>query len=111
MKRILIFAKRNWVFVVISITVIVIIILMINKSKEENNLPVLDSGIPNPIFPLIEGSKGVEVSNLQKYLNSQGSSLTVDGIFGPLTLVQVQRVFGRMLVSQIEYQDIILKNI
>lgn len=35
------------------------------------------------------GSRGAEVSELQKFLNTKGANLVVDGVFGPLTKAAV----------------------
>lgn len=37
------------------------------------------------------GSRGAEVMELQKFLNTKGANLSVDGIFGPLTKAAVMK--------------------
>ena len=108
MKNILAFTKKNWVLILIVLVVLTLVMITINKKRSE---AVVTAGAPSGVFPLTEGSSGTEVMNLQKYLNTKGETLVVDGKFGPLTRAAVQRVFGRMLIGQKEYEEIILKNI
>lgn len=64
----------------------------------------------NP-FPLRKGSRGAEVSKLQKALNRKlrppMSQLVVDGIFGSKTLAALKRVTGKEQVSERDYQKLV----
>lgn len=51
------------------------------------------TSLPNYVFTklLKVGSKGVDVRKLQEVLNKQGATLKIDGKFGPLTRLAVQK--------------------
>ncbi len=51
--------------------------------EEKETKPALNLVLPS--FYLREGSRGMNVYNLQRCLNSLGANLVTDGMFGPLT--------------------------
>lgn len=51
--------------------------------EEKETKPVLNLVLPS--YYLREGSRGMNVYNLQRCLNSLGANLVTDGMFGPLT--------------------------
>lgn len=44
------------------------------------------------------------ILKLQRYLNTKGAALAVDGVFGPKTADAVQRVFGRSFLTKKEIE-------
>lgn len=90
---------KGWIYVGISILVLILIILFIknrNKTTTTTTTTTTPSNTASAItnattpakddsFPLSYGSRGNNVKLWQKYLNSKGSSLVEDGVWGPLT--------------------------
>lgn len=74
-------------FVLIAISIAVFLIIRSEKDT---------------VFPLKNGSRGSEVSELQKWLNSQnvGYSIAVDGIFGEQTEKLLYTVTGEKQMSK-----------
>jgi len=62
-----------------------------------------------PIILLQKGDKGTEVKKLQTYLNSVGSSLVVDGDYGPRTEGQVKAFQKREKLDITGYINVITK--
>ncbi|GAL83418.1 hypothetical protein MYP_645 [Sporocytophaga myxococcoides] len=88
--------KRAKVIITIGLIIVVLTLTAYYFVFKKNGL---DSSAPSPgcsdfanqnnnaaTFPLKQGSKGVEVKNLQKFLNkSVNAGLCIDGIWGMLT--------------------------
>jgi len=63
----------------------------ISISKKEKDIKTSVEPIMPEIFPLKSGSRGVEVENLQKFLNQKiNAKLVVDGILGRLTIESIK---------------------
>lgn len=91
---------KGWLYIGIFLVVIILIILFIRNRNKTTTTTTTTTTIPsttssaitnitaptkNDSFPLSYGSRGENVKKWQMYLNSKGSTLTVDGIWGPLT--------------------------
>lgn len=111
--------------IVILIVVIIAIIILLNmfvKKKTTTNISSSNNSVPNvglgniinnlPLvgFPLKKGSVGSNVSTLQTYLNSKGANLSVDGVFGNLTLAALQQYTGLSEVSEQYFNTYILNS-
>ena len=73
------------------------------------NSEVEEIPVETPIILLQKGDKGSEVKKLQTYLNSVGSSLVVDGDFGPKTERQVKDFQKRENIEVTGYVNVITK--
>lgn len=89
MDKVIIFIKniKPQVWIIISIVLIFIIFLIIYFKNKNKTLETTEIIINKPTFPLNLGSKGSEVTSLQKFLNSVGTTpkLIEDGIWGSKT--------------------------
>jgi hypothetical protein len=97
--------STNMILIIVLILLIVItVILFIVFKKKKDPLAGLTTKTNNSGFPLKVGSTGDLVKSLQTFLNKNyNSGLTVDGIFGPLTLKEVQTAFGTNNLTQEVY--------
>jgi flagellar biosynthesis/type III secretory pathway M-ring protein FliF/YscJ len=86
--------------IVVAVIALTVIMLLVNRKKET------DTGI----FPLQQGSRGLEVTKLQQYLNEQSKDLqlqniAVDGIFGKETEGRLLMITGKKSVSHLWYKN------
>lgn len=103
--------KKNWLYWSIGAAVIFAIIYM-KKDKiasliMKRNGQLEEDAPTDGAIVLKKGSRGAEVAELQRRLNSEGAALNVDGIFGPLTEAALQQIKG---VKQIALNQFRLGN-
>lgn len=121
-------SKKTWIIIVAAVLVIVAVVLIIRtnrkKKNEEETKKIADSTstrLPEASWPLKprtsgysteNGSYGWQIKLLQKSLNDiNGSELTLDGKFGPLTKLAVNAAFPGQIsddeISQAEFEGML----
>lgn len=90
--------KKYLIIAVIIIIIAVITYFVFFKKKQNAEVEEKEPEVKPDIFPLKKGSKGIEVLNLQKFLNFQTkppmAAIAEDGIFGDETesrLFEIQK--------------------
>lgn len=107
-------SKKAWWITGIVLLVVILTVWLISRAKnikqsnttsgttDENN----ESNTNTSVFPLQYGSRGVEVENLQQWLQQQGQALPqygIDGIFMNETKSALTEVTGSSKVTASDY--------
>lgn len=111
---------KGWVTIIL---VIVLLWLIIRYFKNKNTITTTTTTtVPNPnintssflpsttkddSFPLGFGSRGENVKKWQTYLNSKGSTLNVDGVWGPLTDAASIKQTGFNSITEVYFKSVI----
>ncbi len=106
---------NKWIIIIIGVVLLVVVFTLIAKAGTKNEIIPGGLGTDNGStstqskFPLKLGSRGQEVENWQRYLNSNISiifvvgRLIVDGNFGTKTQSETMKQIGSNQVSRTEY--------
>lgn len=103
--------KSYWFWIIVSIVIIIVLLVIYNNYSKSINTSSTKTS-PAVLFPLKLGSTGLEVLNVQKYLNQNNNcGLKEDGIMGQDTVDCLNDILNVTEVDQNSYQNIILKNV